>query len=118
LALCQRYCFELNNKTGSNTSNRYGLGFANATTAAQIQIKHPVTMRTTPSLLAVNIASTFLSDGIAGTVPTGASVTANISGPDLCCLSVLVSSGLTVHRPYFFEGATTANNQLIFSAEL
>lgn len=118
LALCQRYAFQLNNQTGSNQSARYGFGVANAAAQMQSFVIHPVTMRTIPSVTVTNIGSFVASDTTAGIVPTSISQQTNVSSPQASCLSVVVSSGLTVYRPYFLEGGAAPNGQLLFSAEL
>jgi hypothetical protein len=116
--LCQRYAFQLNNQTGSNQSARYGFGSANATTAAQSFIIHPVTMRAIPSLTVTNIGSFIVSDTTVGYIPTSIVQQVNVSTQQASCVTANVSSGLTIYRPYFLEGGGAANGQLLFSSEL
>jgi hypothetical protein len=75
-------------------------------------------MRAIPSVTVINVGSFVLSDTAAGISPTSISQQTNVSSPQASCLSVVVSSGATIYRPYFLEGGAAPNGQLLFSSEL
>jgi hypothetical protein len=114
LAACQRYYYRL---TNAGTSGNYGMGYAYNTTSAGNMLRHPVTMRITPT--AIDYSSIELTIiGIANYPITGLGIDAGTSGPDYAMLLATGASGLTTYRPYSLKNASTAAGYIGLSAEL
>jgi len=115
LANCQRYCFATINSASSTGANPpLGYGNARSTTAAYIQQKMPVTMRTSPSVTVVNPTSFYLNNTSNISTTT---FSLDISGLDMAQVLASTASGLTSTLPYSLLGSN-ANGQIIYSAEL
>ena len=112
LALCQRYYAKLSTNS-SNTYAALGSGFANSLTTANIFIKYPQTMRSSPTanynLVGVNDASVQ-----AGVTSLGT----GYFGFDSALLAVVTTSGLTTYRPVLLLTNGSASGFIDFSAEL
>ena len=112
LALCQRYYAKLL-ANASNLFVAFGSGFAQTSTAANIYVKYPQTMRSSPTanfnLIAVNDNSVQ-----AGVTSFGGG---NI-GFDSALLSAVTASVLTVNRPVLLLANNSASGYVDFSAEL
>jgi hypothetical protein len=114
LAACQRYYMRL---SSGGTSAGYGLGYAYATTSVANQLRNPVTMRTTPTVL--DYAVIELTIVGAGNFPiTALAIDAGTSGPDYVTLLATGASGLTTFRPYSLKNASSATGYIGLSAEL
>jgi hypothetical protein len=111
LALCQRYYWR------ATTTENYiyfpGTGLAKSTTAAEITIPNPVTMRTSPPT--VEYSNVNVSDGV--TLASGGVITLGGATPVASHIVVTYGSGLTQYRTYFMQGAT-GTSYLAFGAEL
>ena len=115
LTLCQRYCCVITDDANTNVS--YGTGFASTTTRARILVKFPVTLRTTPTLVAT--ASDFqVYDGVTATSLSAIAVGNNEKSKDTVMLLCDVASGLTQFRPYLLWANGAAGKKLLFDAEL
>ena len=112
LAKCQAYLLVLNQ--AKNSWESFGVGDANTTGRAFIMIPTPVPMRTTPTItIGSNIT---LRNGPTYPQITSASVYRRLENS--ICLDIR-STGLVAGAIYSLTGNTnTADNQLIFSAEL
>jgi hypothetical protein len=114
LAACQRYYYRV---TGSQTYNRIGFGSGVSSTAAQIDVIFPVTMRVVHT--AIDFSTLLLDDG-AGGAPAVTNITSvsNASGTNLASVTATVASGVTTYRPYHLETNNSTSGFLGFSAEL
>ena len=112
LANCQRYYAKLSTNS-SNTYAALGSGFANSLTTANIFIKYPQTMRSSPTanynLVGVNDAS--FQAGVT-------SLGTGYFGFDSALLAVVTTSGLTTYRPVLLLTNGSASGFIDFSAEL
>ena len=115
LALCQRYCFVMNNT--DSVANRYALGFSNSTTKGYVNTPHPVPMRTKPSLTSTSASTFQLSDTSAGTVLTAISIQSVTSDVNKTSFDCTTASGLTAYRPYYLEPYVGVSS-ITLSAEL
>ena len=115
LALCQRYCFVMNNT--DSAANRYALGFANSSTKGYVNTPHPVPMRTKPSLTSTSASTFQLSDASAGTVLTAISIQSVTSDVNKTSFDCTTASGLTAYRPYYLEPYVGVSS-ITLSAEL
>jgi hypothetical protein len=111
LAMCQRYYWR------ATTTENYiyfpGTGLAKSTTAAEITIPNPVTMRISPPT--VEYSNVNVSDGV--TLASGGAITLGGATPVASHIVVTYGSGLTQYRSYFMQGAT-GTSYLAFGAEL
>jgi hypothetical protein len=114
LAACQRYYYRV---TGSQAYNRIGFGSGVSSTAAQIDVIFPVTMRVVHT--AIDFSTLLLDDG-AGGAPAVTNITSvsNASGTNLASVTATVASGVTTYRPYHLETNNSTSGFLGFSAEL
>jgi hypothetical protein len=107
LILCQRYYYK---KTGA-LFQTFGMGYADSTTVALIQIYHPIEMRAAPTIAMGGTLR--LVPG--GAVPTAISNTqVGVTGGYI----VLDSTGLTQYRPYAFGANNDTTAFLSGAAEL
>jgi len=117
LALCQRYYIRYN---ASDPYTRWGLGIAQNTTALNVIIHHPVTMRGVPTVIedsgigTIQASNTYL--GYSSTA--SATLTGNTDNLNAALVSVAVNSGLTQGNTYFFEAANNSNAYIAFGCEL
>jgi hypothetical protein len=114
LAACQRYYWR--NTTGQ-TYGAMGWGLASSTTAGQIYVKNPVTMRVVPT--SIDYSTVRLTDLTAiDSVVTNLTITTSESSPEITKLVATVGSGLTQYRPTFLTASASATAYIGFSAEL
>jgi hypothetical protein len=114
LAACQRYYIRL---SSAGTSAGYGLGYAYATTSVANQLRNPVTMRTTPTVLDYSVIELTIV-GAGNFAITALAIDAGTSGPDYVTLLATGASGLTTYRPYSLKNASSASGYIGLSAEL
>ena len=116
LALCQRYYYRNN---ASEAYSRFALGIGSANVNAQIVVKHPVGMRTTPTVGDSGAGTVQVSDSVNG-YPTNASLSIiNLTNSKLqSSIRADVASGLTQYRPYILEASNNSNAYIEFKAEL
>ena len=114
LAACQRYYYRLAN---AGTSGGYGIGYAYATTSVANQLRNPVTMRITPTVLEYATVELTIV-GVANYTITGLAIDAGTSGPDYVTLLATGASGLTTYRPYSLKNASSASGYIGLGAEL
>jgi hypothetical protein len=113
LAACQRYYQRFG---GLNTYQSFGLGFADQTTTAIIQVPLPVTMRVAPT--SVDFSSLNLSTGATNNAVTGLSILSNQNGNGIAVVYPTVASGLTQFRSYSLTANNSTNGYLGLNAEL
>ena len=110
LAACQRYYIRYN---GVNQTP-VGVGSANSTTQARIQMHLPVNMRTTPSAVETG-GSFWLYDGV--NIPAVTAISF-YSAFDKSTMITCTSSSLTQYRPYFLIAANDTAAYVGLTAEL
>jgi hypothetical protein len=111
LAACQRYYF----RTSSLSS--FGVqatGMATSTTAGQVEIALPVTLRTSPSLF--EYGSVIIADGVGSSTIT--SLVINSYNQGILSLSFSGATGLTQYRPYKLINNATVNGYIAVGSEL
>lgn len=115
LAACQRYYWR-QTADATNLYKVFGQGSAASTSAIELTIPLPVTMRTTPT--SVDFATPVrASDGL-GTVSVTAVTLANTQCGEGTVLISATTSGATQFRPYKMQANNSATAYLGFSAEL
>jgi hypothetical protein len=113
LAACQRYYWR--NVTGGNLNaflTTGGIGYSS--TQASFYIKHPVTMRTNPTVIEWSGGNA--SDSVNNSSPIS-SATINQAAPDGTVVFISVGSGITQFRPYHWY-ANGTGSYLALGAEL
>jgi hypothetical protein len=114
LAACQRYYIRWANSAVGNAT--IGMGLASNTTAANINITYPVTMRTAPTTM--DYSNLRLDDSISAFTSGTPALESTYATNDKVARIVWSStSGLTSFRPYFLSQNTSAG-YLGLSAEL
>jgi len=111
LAACQRYYWR---STGGSVYSQYAQGMAASTTACQMFLQFPVTMRTNPT--AIDFSTLQVNDSITLYAVTGLSLT-NPS-PFSAVISPSVASGLTLYRLYQLGNNNSTSGYLGITAEL
>jgi len=111
LAMCQRYYWR---STGGGLYALYAQGLAVLTTAAQIFMQFPITMRANPT--AIEFSTLQLNDGITVTAVTNLTL-ANTSTFSTV-LTASVAAGLTAFRPYQLGNNNSTSAYLGITAEL
>jgi hypothetical protein len=111
LAACQRYYWR---STGGSVYSQYAQGMAGSTTACQMFLQFPVTMRTNPT--AIDFSTLQINDSITLYTVTGLSLT-NPS-PFSAVISPSVASGLTLYRLYQLGNNNSTSGYLGITAEL
>ena len=110
LALAQRYYWRYDPSLAGTTSqySRLGMGFANATSSARVQISNPVPMRIGASALEYN-ANITLFDGVTAYAPTSIAIDTSTS-LETTLVFTPTSATLTTYRPYqlYANGSTAA----------
>jgi len=118
LALCQRYCFQMNTGDSGANNVKFALGTNAGTTQSWTVVHFPVQLRTYPTLTVTSTASNYgvfqNGDIACSAVPT---INAN-STPNVGQVIFTVASGLTANGCSM--GQTNSNNTayLRFNAEL
>jgi hypothetical protein len=110
LAACQRYYIRYNGVGQTPV----GIGSANSTTQARIQMHLPVNMRTTPSAVETG-GSFWLYDGV--NIPAVTAISF-YSAFDKSVMITCTSSSLTQYRPYFLIAANDTTAYVGLTAEL
>jgi hypothetical protein len=114
LVACQRYYFRT---SGANAYSPYGWGFAYSTSAAAIFIKHPTTMRTTPT--ALEYSSNLALGGFGAGTYTFSSLSLDQMTPDLSKINVNTTSPAVIqYRPYDLIANNNTSTYVGLSAEL
>ena len=111
LAACQRYYWR---STGGGLFALYAQGLAVLTTAAQIFMQFPITMRAIPT--AIEFSTLQLNDGI--TVIAVTNLTLANTSTFSTVLTASVASGLTAFRPYQLGNNNSLSGFLGITAEL
>jgi hypothetical protein len=112
LALCQRYYY----RTAGQTYGRLGNGIAASTTAAEILVQLPATMRTNPA--SVDFSTLLLFDSVNASTVTNVTLTSVAQSRNVASVTATVASGLTQYRPYILANDNSTAAYIGFSAEL
>jgi hypothetical protein len=116
LQLCQRYTYRYSANGGIDNFAPFGIGRYYGLNAAQLFIKFPSTMRTSPSSLTV-VGNIFVNDtGLGGSAYT--SIALNETAEDGATTIGSATTGVTAGFATTFYADNTSNAALIFSAEL
>jgi hypothetical protein len=112
LAACQRYYV----RTYSDTNNgTMGMGLGISTTAADLNVVLPVTMRVVPT--SMDYFNLRIDDGVSGYTTGTYTLGTTISTKQTAKVQLTGTSGLTQYRPYFLS-STAGTSFVGFSAEL
>lgn len=112
LAMCQRYYV----RTYSDTNNgTMGMGLGISTTAADLNVQLPTTMRVVPT--SMDYFNLRLDDGVSGYTTGTYTLGTTISTKQTAKVQLTGTSGLTQYRPYFLS-STAGTSYVGFSAEL
>ena len=115
LAACQRYYFRTN---AANNGAILGSGNALSTTAANITVNFPVTMRVATTAVDSSTANLMrLTDNVSGFALTAVAGVSEVSA-DIGYFQAQVASGLTQYRPYRFTANSSTAAYIGFSSEL
>ena len=110
LAACQRYYWRYDPSLPGTTSqySRLGMGFANSTSSARVQISNPVAMRVGASACEYN-SNIQLFDGVSVYAPTSLAIDTSTS-LQTTLIFTPTSTSLTTYRPYqlYANGSTAA----------
>jgi hypothetical protein len=110
LALCQRYYAKMTASTGTYTA--FGSGFFATTTKANMYVKYPASMRTSPTIS----QSTLCADS--GTSFAYSSQAGLHAGTDSALWEINITGTATQFRPCLLLALNSANAYIDFSAEL
>jgi hypothetical protein len=113
LAMCQRYYLRFG---GLSAYQNFGVGFADQTTTAIIQVPLPATMRVAPA--SIDFSTLNLTTGGTNTAVTSITFLSSMNGNGIAVVYPVVASGLTVNRPYFLTANNSTSGYLGLSAEL
>jgi hypothetical protein len=118
LALCQRYCLNVNSANCNGLYNRYGYGECNSTTQITVDVFFPVQMRTYPALT-TPAASQFCIYTKA-TINAGSAIAIGADGTNINAACVNVTTGNTIVQGNAGAIMSNGNNTsyLLFTAEL
>jgi hypothetical protein len=118
LALCQRYCFQMNTNVSGASNVKFALGTNAGTTESWTVIHFPVQLRTYPTLTVTSTASNYgifqNGDLVCTAVP---SINAN-STPNVGQVIFTVGSGLTANGCSMAQTNNNNTAYLRFNAEL
>lgn len=109
LALCQRYYWRY---TGGGYTG-IGVGSANNATSANVSVKYPVTMRTSPTITGSNLSINNPSGNFAITALSGA-----YAGYDTAFIPITTASGMTANQAVTFTLNAAGTGYLEATAEL
>jgi hypothetical protein len=115
LAMCQRYYWRYTN-TGAYED--FGFGNARSTTAADLVVKTPITMRVNPT--SIDYASLNLLNNYSGSpiAVTSASLASGRASTNCPIVYVDVASGLTASESFYLISGSSGGSYIGFSAEL
>jgi hypothetical protein len=114
LAACKRYYWR---SSGTAINSQHGVGFCWTTDSANVQIKIPTTMRTTPtSLEYANVI--ILDSGFGGGGTQTLTLVSTESGPDVPVLQTNNATGFTANRPVLIRNNNNSSGYIAFGAEL
>jgi hypothetical protein len=114
LAACQRYYYR---QTATQAFSNLGFGIANSATQVFLQIKTPVSLRSTSSA-AIEYSTLAVYDTGAVTTVTALAITGSQISSNIVTVTATVSSGLTQYRPYFLIAENSTSAYIGYSAEL
>ncbi len=118
LQRCLRYTYVLGSQNPTDNFERFDMGIANSSTGTRIFIKHPVVMRTAPTVSTPDASQFQVSDTMNGYDASALSRQGNANGPLHTSLQITHASGTTSSRPYIFERNDSTSGRITFSAEL
>jgi hypothetical protein len=114
LSACQRYYYR---QTATQSFSNLGFGMANSATQVFLQIKTPVSLRSTSSA-AIEYSTLAVYDTGAVTTVTALAITGSQISSNIVTVTATVASGLTQYRPYFLIAENSTSAYIGYSAEL
>ena len=118
LQRCLRYTYVLGSQNVTDNFERFDLGICNSSTSTRIFIKHPVVMRTAPTVSTPDASQFQVSDTMTGYDASALSRMSSTNGPLHTSIQVTHQSGTTTNRSYILERNNSTSGRITFSAEL
>ena len=118
LQRCLRYAYVLGSHNVTDNFERFDMGISNSSTGTRIFVKHPVVMRTAPTVSTPDATQFQVSDTSNGYDASAISRMSNVNGPLQTSLQITHDSGTTASRPYIFERNNSTTGRITFDAEL
>lgn len=118
LQRCLRYTYVLGSHNVTDNFERFDMGICNSSTGTRVFIKHPVVMRTAPTVSTPDATQFQVSDTSNGYDASAISRMSSVNGPLQTSIQVTHQSGTTTARPYIFERNNSTSGRITFSAEL
>ena len=118
LQRCLRYTYVLGSQNVTDNFERFDMGICNSSTSTRIFVKHPVVMRTAPTVSTPDASQFQVSDTSNGYDASALSRMSNVNGPLQTSIQVTHDSGTTASRPYIFERNNSTTGRITFDAEL
>jgi len=118
LQRCLRYTYVLGSQNVTDNFERFDLGICNSSTTTRVFIKHPVMMRTAPTVSTPDATQFQVSDTMTGYDASALSRMSSTNGPLHTSIQVTHQSGTTTNRSYILERNNSTSGRIIFSAEL
>ena len=97
---------------------RFDMGICNSSTGTRVFVKHPVVMRTAPTVSTPDATQFQVSDTSNGYDASAISRMSSVNGPLQTSLQITHGSGTTASRPYIFERNDSTSGRITFNAEL
>ena len=118
LQRCLRYTYVLGSQNVTDNFERFDMGICNSSTGTRIFVKHPVVMRTAPTVSTPDATQFQVSDTSNGYDATAIARMASVNGALQTSIQVTHDSGTTASRPYIFERNNSTSGRITFSSEL
>lgn len=115
---CLRYTYVLGSQNVTDNFERFDMGICNTSTTTRVFIKHPVMMRTAPTVSTPDATQFQVSDTSNGYDASSLSRMNSVNGPIQTSIEVTHQSGTTANNPYIFERNNSTSGRITFSAEL
>jgi hypothetical protein len=118
LQRCLRYAYVLGSQNVTDNYERFDLGICNSSTSTRIFVKHPVVMRTAPTVSTPDASQWQVSDTMNGYDASALSRMSSVNGPLQTSIQVTHASGATTNRVYILERNNSTSGRITFSSEL
>ena len=118
LQRCLRYTYVLGSQNVTDNFERFDTGICSSSTKTRIFIKHPVVMRTAPTVSTPDASQFQVSDTLNGYDASALSRMSSVNGPLQTSIEVTHGSGTTAGNPYIFERNDSTSGRITFDAEL
>jgi hypothetical protein len=118
LQRCLRYTYVLGSQNVTDNYERFDLGICNSSTTTRVFVKHPVVMRTAPTVSTPDASQFQVSDTMTGYDASALSRMSSTNGPLQTSIQVTHQSGATTNRVYILERNNSTSGRITFDAEL